>query len=453
MNPILHKLADELTVFEGFDAAAFLEAHHQPAPVTIRLNAAKLQQPHFEHVQASVPWAPGAFYLEQRPVFALDPLWHAGAYYVQEASSMFLAHAMRTVVDLSVPLRVLDLCAAPGGKSTLLAGLLNEQSLLVSNEVIKTRASILYENMVKWGQPNTIVSNNDPKDFARLENYFDVIVIDAPCSGSGLFRREPEAMEEWSEDNVALCSQRQQRILADVLPALKAGGILIYSTCSYSLAEDEAISDWLVQSCQMEPLMIPVQKEWGIFQALSPAAKAPGYRFMPHLVKGEGLFLAAFRKTEGHSQFDYGRPKSGKIDKQVLQQAEKLLTLPGGLMIHETAAGWVAQSELFRADMQALSNALRLKKTGVLLGKPGKNEWIPEHELALCTTLQRNWPELELNLEDARHFLRRDPVEIDGSAKGWHLITHRKVPLGWAKLLPNRMNNYYPQDWRLRMKG
>ncbi len=439
-------------IFEQFDANAFLEAHQQPAPITVRLNPAKLTDAPFQNVSGMVPWASGACYLSQRPVFALDPLWHAGAYYVQEASSMFVEHAVKTTVDLSQPLRVLDLCAAPGGKSTLLAGLLNAESLLVSNDVIKTRASILYENMAKWGQPNTVVSNNDPKDFSRLAGYFDVIVIDAPCSGSGLFRREPDAMEEWSEDNVALCSQRQQRILADVYPALKQGGVLVYSTCSYSVAEDEAICDWLVQTYGFESLTIPVQAEWGIMETESAATKAKGYRFLPHKVKGEGLFLAAFRKQEGDSGFDFARPKaSPKIDKNVLQQTAGLLNLDTGILLHETAAGWIAQSEIFRADMLALSSALRLKKTGVLLGKPGKNEWIPEHELALCTVLNRQWPEVALELEDARSFLRKENFEVATSGKGWHLMTYENVPLGWAKLLPNRINNYYPQEWRLRM--
>src|SRR5436190_11131836 len=184
-----------------------------------------------------VPWSSSGFYLNERPIFTLDPMFHAGAYYVQEASSMFLEQALKQTVDLSQPVKVLDLCAAPGGKSTLIQSLITTESLLVSNEVIKTRVNILSENITKWGAANVIVTNNDPRDFQRLPGYFDVIVIDAPCSGSGLFRKDPAAISEWSRDNVILCSQRQQRILADIMPALKPGGILIYSTCSYSQEE------------------------------------------------------------------------------------------------------------------------------------------------------------------------------------------------------------------------
>src|ERR1044071_5586576 len=192
-----------------------------------------------------IPWTEYGHYLSQRPSFTFDPLFHAGCYYVQEASSMFLEQALKQTIDLSKPLRVLDLCAAPGGKSTHILSLISKDSLLVSNEVIRSRAKILKDNIVKWGYSNVVVTNNDPKDFQRLENHFDVIVVDAPCSGSGLFRREPEAIEEWSINNVQLCCQRQQRILADIIPALKGGGILIYSTCSYSPQEDEQIVQWM----------------------------------------------------------------------------------------------------------------------------------------------------------------------------------------------------------------
>src|SRR4030095_5372686 len=209
------------------------------------------------------------YYLPERPVFTLDPLFHAGVYYVQEASSMFLEQALKQSVDLSQPIKILDLCAAPGGKSTLIESLLNEESLLVSNEVIKTRVNVLQENITKWGGKNVVVTNNDAKDFARLENYFDVIVVDAPCSGSGLFRKDPEAVAEWSPGNVALCSQRQMRILADVFPSLKKNGILIYSTCSYSEKEDELILDWIKESFEVRSLRFDVQPAWQIVESCS----------------------------------------------------------------------------------------------------------------------------------------------------------------------------------------
>ena len=204
-----------------------------------------------------MPWCEYGFYLNERPVFTFDPLLHAGAYYVQEASSMFLYEVLKQTCD-DTNKKVLDLCAAPGGKSSLMSSYF-KNSLLVSNEAIKQRANILYENLTKWGSANVIITNNDAADFKRLENYFDVIVVDAPCSGSGLFRKDAEAINEWSIKNVELCNQRQQRILADVYPALKQDGILIYSTCSYSKEEDEDISDWLKNNFNVDSLQLKLK--------------------------------------------------------------------------------------------------------------------------------------------------------------------------------------------------
>src|SRR5436190_23182745 len=245
------KLLASLEGIKGFNKEAFEKVHSSGEQITsIRINPFKSSAEKLIHdsrltIHENIPWCEHGYYLKERPSFTFDPLFHAGCYYVQEASSMFLEQALKQTVDLSKPLRVLDLCAAPGGKSTHIQSLISPGSLLVSNEVIKSRCNILKDNIIKWGCNNVVVTNNDPKDFARLENYFDVIVVDAPCSGSGLFRRDEEAIGEWSENNVQLCSQRQQRIIADVWPALKKEGILIYSTCSYSKDEDENIIKWM----------------------------------------------------------------------------------------------------------------------------------------------------------------------------------------------------------------
>jgi 16S rRNA C967 or C1407 C5-methylase (RsmB/RsmF family) len=297
----------------GFDEPAFRQVHAQVVPLTsIRINPAKMPADLFsKHFGAAtaVPWNSDGYYLKERPAFTLDPLLHAGAYYVQEASSMFVAEAMRQCCDLTQPIKVLDLCAAPGGKSTLLQSILPEGSLLVSNEVIKARVNILAENITKWGAPNVVVTNNDPQHFQRLPGFFDVIVVDAPCSGSGLFRRDPAAIGEWSENNVALCSQRQQRILADVLPALKEGGILIYATCSYSRQEDEDIIEWLADCEQMDSIALELQPQWGITQ--TGTRNAAGYRFFPDKVQGEGFFIACFTKKKGRRQLYCKNKKTG----------------------------------------------------------------------------------------------------------------------------------------------
>jgi len=290
-------LLDSLASVQGFDKEDFIKIHESEERVTsIRMNPFKKSDPDSYrdvNLKSKTPWTDHGYYLETRPSFTFDPLFHAGCYYVQEASSMFLEQALKQTVDLSQPIKVLDLCAAPGGKSTHLLSLISKESLLVSNEVIRSRANILTDNIMKWGCSNVVVTNNDPRDFQRIENYFDVIVVDAPCSGSGLFRRDPEAIEEWSEHNVALCSQRQQRILADVLPSLKYGGMLIYSTCSYSQQEDEEICNWLTEEFQISNFKLKIENEWGIIET------DKGYRFWPDKVKGEGFFIACFKKEAG----------------------------------------------------------------------------------------------------------------------------------------------------------
>ena len=281
----------------GLNEKNFLNAHqNEPSPVSIRLNPFKKSD---LKPGERVPWCDNGFYLDIRPSFTFDPLFHAGCYYVQEASSMFIDTILRHIrPDKTEPVKILDLCAAPGGKSTLISAAIEKNDLLVSNEIIKTRVPVLCDNLNRWGMANNIVTNNDPRDFSRLKGFFDIILVDAPCSGSGMFRKDHAAMNEWSEAKVNLCHQRQERILADVYPALTEDGYLIYSTCSYSHQENEDILDWLCESFNMESVRIPIKEEWGIVETQSTQKKAWGYRFYPGQVKGEGLFAACLQKKE-----------------------------------------------------------------------------------------------------------------------------------------------------------
>jgi NOL1/NOP2/fmu family ribosome biogenesis protein len=379
-------------------------------------------------------------------------LFHAGAYYVQEASSMFLQQALQQTTDLSQPIKILDLCAAPGGKSTLIQSLINAESLLISNEVIKTRASILTENITKWGAANTIVTNNDPKDFQRLPNYFDVIVVDAPCSGSGLFRKDPQAIEEWSENNVQLCSQRQQRILADILPALQPGGILIYSTCSYSIEEDESIADWLINDCQLSSVNLVLQKDWNIVEAISPLHAASGYRFYPDKLKGEGFFIAAFRKGTHDAQDHHDKipkSKSEKLPAKEIDVIRLFLQYPDAFFYIKQKEAIIAIPLHLQQELGLIQSALYIKKAGVKLGTLIRNELIPDHELALSTLLNKNIAAVDVDKETALQYLRRQDITMDAAFKGWALISYRFLPLGWVKILSNRVNNYYPKEWRI----
>lgn len=402
-----------------------------------------------------IPWSSSGYYLSERPSFVFDPLWHAGVYYVQEASSMFLEQVLKQTADISKSLRVLDLCAAPGGKSTLIQSVISSESLLVSNEVIKTRANILEENMVKWGGANVVVTNNDPKDFARLENFFDVIVIDAPCSGSGLFRRDPDAIDEWSENNVALCSQRQQRILADVWPALKHDGILIYSTCSYSKQEDEDILDWLINGLSAESCRLSVEAGWNIVETIASQSGAYGYRFWPDKIKGEGFFIAAIRKTDGGDWTDIKIKKNTtekllkatealvrpwlkeEVDVTLVGQKEDVLALPGPVAM----------------NLSFLQSALYIKRAGVTIGKMAGKDLIPDHAFALSNIINKNIPSVELSREAAIQYLRKEEIKPETASRGWALATYQGQNIGWMKVLPNRVNNYYPKEWRILKQG
>jgi 16S rRNA C967 or C1407 C5-methylase (RsmB/RsmF family)/NOL1/NOP2/fmu family ribosome biogenesis protein len=436
----------------GFDKAAFEAVHGSGETVTaIRVNPNKHpDQILFEHTNP-VPWCPHGHYLEARPSFTLDPNFHAGAYYVQDASSMFLWQALANVVGVSNGQKVLDLCAAPGGKSTLLSTYFNN-GLVVSNEVIKQRASVLVENLSKWGANNTVVTNNDPFHFQSLPGFFDVMVVDAPCSGSGLFRKDPSAIEGWSIDLVALCAQRQQRILADALPALAEGGVLIYATCSYDPHEDEMIADWLVNEMGLTPQAINVDPALGIIETKANISGAPGYRFYPDQIKGEGFFIAAFKKEKSlpaaYTPFKNKEAVLEKLTKKMQEQLVQHIALDNNTATFLQSGMIKAIPALFEASILQLASQLYIKKAGVSVGEIKGQDFIPAHELAVSYFPLDTFNKVDLDKEQALSYLRRADFNCTGR-KGWSLMRYNGLGLGWAKILPNRINNYYPQEWRI----
>ena len=458
------KLIQSLQNIKGFNEEAFNQVHQSGGQITsVRLNPKKIfnqQYSIFNTQPERVKWSSNGFYLKERPSFTLDPLFHAGAYYVQEASSMFLEEAIKQTVDLSKSIKVLDLCAAPGGKSTLIQSIISKESLLVSNEVIKTRVNILSENMTKWGAANVIVTNNDPTDFQRLQNYFDVIVVDAPCSGSGLFRKDSNAIDEWSEKNVELCARRQQRILADIMPSLKEGGVLIYSTCSYSKEEDEAIADWLVEQFAVSSLQLAIDEDWGIVETVSEKEKTYGYRFYPDKVKGEGFFISAFSKKLGNNNLanENGRQKAKQKNKSDKLPAKDIEILKSWL-VNADDFFFIKQNEEIIAmplhlenELAIIQSSLYIKKAGVKLGTLIRNELIPAHELAVSNIINPAIPCLEVDKETALQYLRKQEIKIESGLKGWVLLTHSQLPIGWIKIIGHRINNYYPAAWRILNK-
>jgi len=443
------KLLEELHSIKSFDELSFIAAHELQPVTSVRINPAK--NIHLFGANEKVPWCASGVYLKDRPIFTLDPAYHAGAYYVQEASSMFLDHMLRSILQDKQGLRVLDLCAAPGGKSTLIASLIDKNSLLISNDVIRTRASILEENMTRWGYINTWVASNDPRDFGKLAGYFDVIVVDAPCSGSGLFRKDVRALDEWSEGNVHLCSERQQRILADVWPALKQDGILVYATCSYSVEEDEQILDWLGNTFDVQTIDVPINEEWGIVSVSSPEKGMTGFRFFPDKVNGEGFFIAALQKNEEANTLRPAKFKTAH-DKKIEQQAGWLLNDTDALIIQTEQNNFCTINKYHEADRELMKKIVYLRKTGLQLGTPAGKDWVPDHQVALSIDASSSLPFLNVDKDNALRFLKREDMGISDLEKGWMLVKYNGLGLGWIKSLGNRINNYLPKHWRIRMK-
>lgn len=433
----------------GHEWPDFVRAHEQPLPVSIRINPYKGKP----RTGKKIPWTEFGYYLPTRPSFTLDPTLHAGAYYVQEASSMFLEQALRQSTELDKPLRVLDLCAAPGGKSTHLLSLINKDSILVSNEVIRSRAQTLAENIQKWGCANVIVTNSDPEAFQKLNGFFDVIVVDAPCSGEGLFRKDPEASNEWSEDHVVLCSTRQRRILNDIWPALKENGVLIYSTCTFNRAENEDNLNWLAENQSVEFIALDIQPEWKIEKIKS--GKVLGYRFYPHHVEGEGFFISVMRKMDSEQEIRIRPGRNFALASRTISDQLQTWTLDPeyfktirqeNLLIHIPNAWY--------DEMAYISNQLHVVSKGTAVAEIKHDKLIPEHAMALSTHLNcEHFQVIDLNPDQALSYLRKESLQIGKGQKGFALVTYDGYALGWVNLLGNRVNNLYPSAWRIRMSS
>jgi 16S rRNA C967 or C1407 C5-methylase (RsmB/RsmF family)/NOL1/NOP2/fmu family ribosome biogenesis protein len=439
------QLLNSLQNVKGFDEKQFIELHDSEEKLTsIRINPFKKTELEFS-VGKQVPWTDSGFYLNERPNFTFDPLFHAGCYYVQEAGSMFLEHVFKNTVDLSGSLSVLDLCGAPGGKSTLINSLINEKSFLISNEVIKTRSDVLAYNISKWGTCNSAVTNCDPQVFSKLEDIFDVIVADVPCSGSGLFRKQPEAVEEWSLDNVNLCCTRQKRIIADCLPALKNGGLFIYSTCSYSKEENEAIVEWMMSEFEMELIPVPMEKDWGIIDT------GKGYRFFPYLTKSEGFFCAVLRKKEESGSSSHHKKKKNNFEETTRKERDLLeqwINLKEEHQLFKFQNQFKLVNRTLFDFMNHYGANLYFKKTGTSLGELKREDFLPDHELALSIFLSASVDKTDLSKEQAISFLKKENLIIEAK-KGISLMSYKNFGLGWAKVLDKRINNYLPKEFRI----
>jgi 16S rRNA C967 or C1407 C5-methylase (RsmB/RsmF family)/NOL1/NOP2/fmu family ribosome biogenesis protein len=437
----------------GIEAEAFFEALRTDSPTSIRYNPNK-QINSINYFEGSSPinWATNAYYLGKRPSFTFDPYFHAGHYYVQEASSMFLEEALKQCVDLSESLRVLDLCAAPGGKSTHLSSLISDDSILISNEVISTRASILVENLTKWGKANVIVCNNDPEHFSDLEKCFDVVVIDAPCSGEGMFRKDKESINEWNLNNVNICSARQKRILHTASKLLRTNGVIIYSTCTFNTKEDIDPINELLKDGGWESIKLNTENFPGIVERISKINnEIYGYHFYPHKIKGEGFYISVLKKTETEES---NWPKVMKnvdfTDKKTKSVITDYIDTDGIDFIQHNQQTLAFPINLKNEMLGILNTSLRIKKFGIDVGQVIREELIPDQALAMSSISLKKFQTLELSKEQAIMYLQKKDFSTNSQTKGWHLMKYNNAILGFAKLMGNRMNNAYPKEWRIR---
>jgi 16S rRNA C967 or C1407 C5-methylase (RsmB/RsmF family)/NOL1/NOP2/fmu family ribosome biogenesis protein len=432
---------DHLHGLVGFSTDAFTDAHHHPPPTSIRLNPFKPVE--LPYPRTSIPWSQYGFYLDQRPSFTFDPLFHAGTYYVQEASSQLLEQFIRSDSSLQQPIRALDLCAAPGGKSTHLLSLIHAESLLVSNEVIRGRSGILCDNMDKWGSSNTVITQEDAAVLGKLTGFFDLVLVDAPCSGSGLFRKDPDAQAHWSLKAVDHCAARQHRIIEDIWPSIKENGTLIYSTCSYSAQEDEQVISWILNEFDAELISPPMPESWGVI------ASGGGYKCWPNLVRGEGFFICAFRKRAAEREH-HTRDRSfwQPLAKSNHQFLKDWWQAADHELISWKDMCWGISSKHL-PDLTLIGSVCQPVRIGTRLGSWSRADWIPDHALALSRHRGESIPQVAMARDESIRYLQRGVVDRSGLSRGWHLVTYSDHPIGWVKSLGNRLNNYYPSHLRI----
>lgn len=435
--------------------ARLTEGLSAPSPVSIRLNPLKSADKEVAPWLSSRPvgWCPTGYYLGERPNFTFDPLFHAGAYYVQEASSMFVDEVVRQYVNH--PVLALDLCAAPGGKTTALLAALPKGSLVVSNEYVRQRASILAENVAKWGYRDVVVTNNSTVDLRRSGMGFDLILADVPCSGEGMFRKDEGAIAEWSEKNVENCWRLQREILEDAWACLRPGGWLIYSTCTLNIHENEENIQWAIQYLGARLLKVSTKPEWDITGSLLPSLEGSICRFIPGVSEGEGLFMALLQK-----------PDDAPAVKEKTAKGKRQKSRPEAA-IPDEARQWIEQSKDYTlreyGDMQAAIprewstvydrlDSLRILHAGVPIGTRRGRDLVPAHALALSTVLPKGaFPQFDADYTTAIDYLRKEAITLPADTpRGFVLMTFRGHPLGFVKNVGNRANNLYPQEWRIR---
>lgn len=437
-----HRMQEQL----GTEAEGFFNSLSENPITSIRLNHLK-GKTSFTHLE-KIPWCEFGYYLESRPFFHLDPHWHGGAYYVQEASSMILDSVLRQITEDRHPKIWLDVCAAPGGKTGILSQFLQPHDVLIANEIVPLRRTVLYENLYKGGYLNTFVTGEKPSAFN--EPFADIILVDAPCAGEGMIRKEEEAVRQWSPGLVRECALMQHRILHDVTRALLPGGFMIYSTCSYSHAENiDNVID-LVKSFPLSSVPLNFPEEWNI--SVIEKGGVTGYQLYPHKVRGEGLFISVLRNdsTASLQPTKYRKPDK-KFDaisdslKSHIENHHQLRFKKDSL--HHSFIRTEAEEKALEV-ISRFPKAELIAEAGQVKGK----DYIPAHFLAM-TNLHRDIGTFELSLDQSLDYLERNTRSLPVDKPiGWHLITFQGTILGWAKNTAQGWKNHYPLNWRLRTR-
>lgn len=428
------------------DWEAFCAAHELTPPASIRLHPKKAPK---SPLLTPVPWCKNGAYLPHRPRYYMDPWFYAGVYYPQEAGSMLLDLALRQLPIERQGLKVLDMCAAPGGKSTIIMDWLDGEGFLVSNEIIHKRACILEDNLDKWGYCNRMVSNSSPTQLAKADITFDLVLVDAPCSGEGMFRKEPNALQMWSEETVKTCSQRQNEILDKAVQCLRPGGYLIYSTCTYNRHENEEVIARFVENSGAKSVPLNLAEEWHI---TSEEGNGYGYHCYPHLTRSEGFFISVLKMPGEKSDSSTKKKTASKNNKpskpvadlgRWLKHADRFTTIEhrGRLFFYPKEA------EDF---VNPLIPQIHVLSIGQFAGKLIRGELAPAAELALSLDLNKeNFQRISFTDQQALAYLTRTSLNIDDCSHGLLLCEYREIPIGWAKNINGKFKNKWPKEWQI----
>lgn len=441
MKQIIDNVPD--SVLPEASRTKVLEALENNVPqYSVRLNPSKFAA--VPKTLEPVTWCDNAYYLKDKPKFSMDPFWHSGAYYVQEAGSLFLNSVIKHI-GLENPIRALDLCAAPGGKSTLLLNTLPKGSVVLANEMNALRSKSLVENAIKWGSSNLLVTNNSSRDFKQLPNYFDLVLVDAPCSGEGLLRRNDEALNQWSTKLIESCAYTQKQILDDALLTLKPGGHLIYCTCTFNVSEDEDNLQWLIEERGCEQVELNVPNNNGII--ITKRSGNTSYRFFPGLTRSEGFFITVVRKGEDH----YNPVRKTKPEKQnhIKLPSNALFELPDEMFVIESNGVLRTFNDNSFAVYSDWKGKLKFIQAGWPLGAMKGSKFVPDPFLPFSVDVifnDEHW--IQLDYRSAISYLAMQPFELHHQ-KGYAVVRYENINLGLVNVIENRFNNYFPKEWRL----